>query len=111
MNVAEVLLPDFALILLGAGLRRVLHLGDHFWTGTEKLVYFVLFPALLFNGLVRTHIVWHAAAPMILTAATTLGAAMVLGAAARRFGLSALHFASHHQCAYRFNSYWSCSRR
>jgi hypothetical protein len=24
---------------------------DHFWTGLEKLVYFVLFPALLFNGL------------------------------------------------------------
>ena len=45
--VALALLPDFALILLGAGLRRVLHLGDHFWSGLEKLVYYVLFPALL----------------------------------------------------------------
>ena len=31
--VALALLPDFALILLGAGLRRALHLGDHFWNG------------------------------------------------------------------------------
>ena len=35
---ALALLPDFALILLGASLRRLLHLGDHFWSGLEKLV-------------------------------------------------------------------------
>ena len=63
MNAAFALLPDFALILLGAALRPGLHLGDHFWNGVEKLVYFVLFPALLFNGLVRTHINWTAAGP------------------------------------------------
>ncbi|MBI3094526.1 MAG: hypothetical protein HYY97_06600, partial [Rhodocyclales bacterium] len=34
---ALALLPDFALILLGASLRRLLHLGDHFWSGLEKL--------------------------------------------------------------------------
>ena len=59
------LLPDFALILMGAALRRLLRLGDHFWNGLEKLVYFVLFPALLFNGLVRTRIDWSAAGPML----------------------------------------------
>ena len=45
VNTVLTLLPDFALILLGYGLRRWMSLGDHFWSGLEKLVYFVLFPA------------------------------------------------------------------
>lgn len=99
------LLPDFALILLGAGLRRGLRLGDHFWNGLEKLVYFVLFPALLFNGLVRTRIDWSAAAPMVGAAAGTMGIGMVLGLALRRLPIPPLSFASQYQCAFRFNSY------
>ncbi len=103
--VALALLPDFALILLGAGLRRVLHLGDHFWTGLEKLVYYVLFPALLFGGLVKTHIDWSGAAPMIGVAAGAMGVGMLLGLAARLLPISAISFASQYQCAFRFNSY------
>lgn len=103
--VALALLPDFALILLGAGLRRVLHLGDHFWSGLEKLVYYVLFPALLFSGLVKTHIDWSAAAPMIGVSAGAMGTGMLLGLAARLVPISSLSFASQYQCAFRFNSY------
>ncbi len=102
---ALALLPDFALILLGAGLRRGLHLGDHFWSGLEKLIYFVLFPALLFNGLVRTRIDWSAAGPLL---AVTMGAmltGMVLGYGAKLFRLTPISFASQYQCAFRFNSY------
>lgn len=106
MTTALALLPDFALILLGFGLRRVMHLGDHFWTGLEKLVYFVLFPALLFNALVRTAIDWQAAAPLAATGALAMGVAMVLGGAARwLFPQSPVSFASQFQCAFRFNSY------
>jgi len=104
-TVALALLPDFALILLGAGLRRVLHLGDHFWNGLEKLVYYVLFPALLFGGLVKTHIDWSGAAPMIGVAAGAMGAGMLLGLAARLLPISPISFASQYQCAFRFNSY------
>lgn len=103
--VALALLPDFALILLGAGLRRVLHLGDHFWNGLEKLVYYVLFPALLFSGLVKTRIDWAVAAPMIGVAAGALWTGMLLGLAARLFPISPISFASQYQCAFRFNSY------
>jgi len=56
MNTALLLLPDFALILLGAAIRRWMALGEHFWLGLEKLVYFVLFPALLINALLRTRL-------------------------------------------------------
>jgi len=99
------LLPDFALILLGATVRRAMHLGDHFWNGLERLVYFVLFPALLFNGLVRTRIDWSAAAPMIGIAAAATCAGMVLGLGARRLRLTPVSFTSQFQCAFRFNSY------
>lgn len=105
MNAAFALLPDFALILLGAALRPGLHLGDHFWNGVEKLVYFVLFPALLFNGLVRTHIDWTAAGPLIATATGALLAGIVLGYGLRLFQITSRRFSSLHQCAFRFNSY------
>lgn len=99
------LLPDFALILLGAGLRRALHLGDHFWNGLEKLVYYVLFPALLFSGLVKARIDWTAAMPMIGVGAGAMGAGMLLALAARLFAITPISFASQYQCAFRFNSY------
>jgi len=102
---ALALLPDFALILLGAALRRLFHLGDHFWSGLEKLIYFVLFPALLFNGLVKTRIDWSAAGPLLAVALGTMATGMVLGLGARVFGLRAMSFASQYQCAFRFNSY------
>jgi malonate transporter len=105
VNAALALLPDFALILLGASLRRTLHLGDHFWAGLEKLIYFVLFPALLFNGLIKTRIDWLAAGPLLGVALATMAVGMVLGLGARGFGLTPMSFASQYQCAFRFNSY------
>ena len=102
---ALALLPDFALILLGASLRRLLHLGDHFWSGLEKLVYYVLFPALLFNGLVKTRIDWAAAGPLLAVVMGAMATGMVLGYGARMFRLSPMSFASQYQCAFRFNSY------
>lgn len=106
MATSLALLPDFALILLGLALRRTMHLGDHFWAGLEKLVYFVLFPALLFNALVRTAIDWQAAPPLLATGAVAMGVGMLVGVAARwLFALTPLSFASQFQCAFRFNSY------
>lgn len=106
MSTALLLLPDFALILLGALIRRGMHLGDHFWSGLEKLVYFVLFPALLVNAIMRTRLDLAVAAPLILTAMATLGAGMLLALAMRLlFKLPPMVFASVFQCGFRFNSY------
>ncbi|RIX49123.1 MAG: AEC family transporter [Rhodocyclales bacterium GT-UBC] len=106
MNTALLLLPDFALILLGAGIRRWMHLGDHFWNGVEKLVYFILFPALLINAIVKTRLDLAAAMPLLATALAAMAGGMLLGALARPLArLPALTFASVFQCGYRFNSY------
>jgi predicted permease len=106
MNTALLLLPDFTLILLGTAIRRWMHLGDHFWNGVEKLVYFILFPALLINAIVKTHLDLGAALPLLGTAFAAMAAGMLLGLLPRPFlKLPALTFASLFQCGYRFNSY------
>ena len=106
MNTALLLLPDFALILLGAAIRRWMALGEHFWLGLEKLVYFILFPALLVNALLRTRLDLAAALPLLATAYLGMVGAMVLGLVPRLLSKApALTFASVFQCGFRFNSY------
>lgn len=105
MQTALTLLPDFALILLGFALRRWAGLGDHFWTGLEKLVYYVLFPALLFVAITKTPLS-AAALPLIGTGALAMVGAMLLALLARPlFPLTPISFASQFQCAFRFNTY------
>ena len=106
MHTALLLLPDFALILLGGAIRRWMHLGDHFWSGVEKLVYFILFPALLINAIVKTRLDLGAALPLLATAFAAMLGGMLLGLLAKPVArLPALTFASLFQCGYRFNSY------
>jgi predicted permease len=106
MNSFLLLLPDFALIALGAGLRRQGGLGEGFWAGVEKLVYFVLFPALLFHALARTPLDLSAALPMFAVGLLTLVSGLGLALLGRPLmGLDEMAFASRVQCAYRFNTY------
>ena len=106
MSTALLLLPDFSLILLGFALRRWMSLGDHFWAGVERLVYFILFPALLVNAILKTRLDLLAALPLLATALGAMLAGMVLSFLARPlFGLKPMVFASIFQCGYRFNSY------
>lgn len=105
MQTTLLLLPDFALIALGVWLRRAFQLGDHFWAGLEKLVYFILFPALLFNAITRNPISLQDAAPLAAAGISIMVGGGLLGLAARHFSLPALQFSSLYQCAFRFNSY------
>jgi len=106
MTTALLLLPDFALILLGTAIRRWMHLGDHFWNGVEKLVYFILFPALLINAIVKTRLDLAAAMPLLATAFAAMAGGMLLGSLPKLWvKLPPLTFASVFQCGYRFNSY------
>ena len=106
MHTALLLLPDFSLILLGVAIRRWMHLGDHFWNGVEKLVYFILFPALLVSALIKTRIDLGAALPLLATAFVAMAGGMLLGLLPKLVvRLPALTYASLFQCGYRFNSY------
>jgi len=106
MSITLIILPIFALILLGTLLKQVSGVTEEGWRGLERLIYFVFFPALLFHSLSRTHIDFSAALPMLLTglAVTLLG--MGLGYISKYlFHDPPKVFASAFQCSFRFNSY------
>ena len=106
MNTVLLLLPDFSLILLGMLIRRWMTFGENFWAGLEKLVYFILFPALLINSLVKAKLDLLSAFPLLATAFAAIVAGMLLGLLPRCFSkVPALTFASMYQCAFRYNSY------
>lgn len=106
METFLLLFPDFCLILLGCGLRRYAGFPREFWDGLEQLVYFVLFPALLFMAIARTHIDPVTMGPMFVCGWLTMLAGLALAWFARGLmGLDALGFASRVQCAFRFNTY------
>lgn len=106
MNIPSILFPDLALIALGWALFRWARWAPAFWEGAEKLVYYVLFPALLFNSIVRSPLSPGESVPMIATALAALGAGIALGHLARPLlAPPARMFASGVQCAFRFNTY------
>ncbi|HZV92916.1 MAG TPA: AEC family transporter, partial [Caldimonas sp.] len=45
------LVPDFVLIGLGFLVCRLTPLGRPVWDGAERLVYYLLFPVLLFDSI------------------------------------------------------------
>ncbi len=106
MTTALLLFPDFTLILLGWLLYRYFTLGDAFWSGLEKLIYFILFPALLFNAILQTPFSFDSAGQVMWIGLAATGSGVVLGYLARwLFRPDSVLFASGVQCAFRFNSY------
>lgn len=110
MNFFQLLLPDFALILCGSLVCRFTALDRPVWEGVERLVYFFLFPVLLFHSIVRS--------PLELRATSSLMAAgllLGLGGIAMAYALphlpglarriDARAHASAAQVAFRFNSF------
>ena len=106
MSAALLLLPDFLLIALGAALARARGFGAPFWSGVERLVYYVLFPALLFRSLATATLSIGDALPLVGVgiAFTATGALLALGARPL-FRLPQPVFAACFQCAFRFNTY------
>ena len=103
---ALLMLPDFGTILLGAVLARRFSFGRAFWEGAERLVYYVLFPALLFNSILRAQFSFDTDTVLLIASVGTLLAAMMLGFVARPlFKPEPRLFASSVQAAYRYNSY------
>jgi malonate transporter len=110
VNFAQLLFPDFSLILCGYLVCRFTALNRKVWEQVESLVYYFLFPVLLFHSIVKS--------PLDLTAASSLvGAAISLAVCAIALSYSLprwpwlgkrldvrLHAASA-QVAFRFNSF------
>lgn len=99
------ILPDFALILLGLLLTRRFGYERGFWNGAEKLVYYVLFPGLLFNSINAAQFTLGGEGKALGVAVAAFLCAVALGFAARLARPSADVYASCVQTAFRYNSY------
>lgn len=110
MNYAQLLFPDFSLIICGYLVCRYTALNRTVWEQVESLVYFFLFPVLLFHSIVKS--------PLDLVAASSLisaGLLMGLAGIAMAYSLPYLPWlgrnidqrdhAASAQVAFRFNSF------
>jgi malonate transporter and related proteins len=106
MNGFSLLFPDFAMIAAGFVMVRTQWLGRSFWEGAEKLVYFVLFPALLFAAISRSDLALGETAFVVQIAVITMLAGAAFGLLTRFIpGIERADWASGIQCAFRFNTY------
>ena len=110
MTIVFLVLPDFLVIALGWALLHLLNYRAEFFNAAERLVYYVLFPALLFGSIVR--------APLgLIEASTLISAALILVSCGIALAWlakpllrpDAVSHASVAQCAFRFNTYMGLS--
>lgn len=110
MNFAQLLFPDFSLILCGYLVCRYTALNRTVWQQVETLVYFLFFPVLLFHSIVKS--------PLDLGATSSLiGAGWAMGLTGIALAYSIPHWpwlgryiprrdhAASAQVAFRFNSF------
>ena len=110
MNYAQLLFPDFFLIVFGYLVCRYTALNRTVWAQVESLVYYLLFPVLLFHSIIKS--------PLNLSATSGLigaGLALGLSALALAYSLPYLPWLRQHidprehagsaQVAFRFNSF------
>lgn len=110
VNFAQLLFPDFFLILCGYVICRFTALNRSVWQQVESLVYFFLFPVLLFHSIVKS--------PLDLAAASSLigaGLSLALGAIALSYSLPYWPWLGRHldrrdhaasaQVGFRFNAF------
>ena len=106
MTHALLLVPDFLLILCGFVLCRWTALDRSVWDGVERLVYYLLFPVLLFNSILKSPLQPGTTLSLGLAGLTVVGCGVLLAYALRWLpGVDPQLHASGAQTAFRFNSF------
>jgi malonate transporter len=110
VNYAQLLFPDFSLIICGYLVCRYTALNRSVWEKVESLVYFFLFPVLLFQSIVKSPLDLRATSSLI-----SAGLLLGLGGIAMAYALPHLPWlrkridprehAASAQIAFRFNSF------
>lgn len=106
MELVYLILPDCLLILLGWSLKNKWNFTAEFFTGLEKLVYFVLFPALMIRSLTHSPISFGKASDLFFICLLLALIGLALTVLVKwLIHPPAKSLASSSQCAYRFNTY------
>ncbi len=110
VNYAQLLFPDFSLIAIGWLLCRYTALDRRVWDQVESLVYYFLFPVLLFHSIVRSPLDFGATSNLLI-AGLCIGAVGIALAYALPFvpgigsHIDRRDHAASAQVAFRFNSF------
>jgi malonate transporter and related proteins len=107
---AQLLIPDFALILFGYLLCRFTAIDRSVWAPVEKLVFYVLFPVLLFSSIVKSPIHLGEVSNFVFAGVLTGVCTVALAYSLPFLPGIKNHFATRDhaasaQIAFRFNSY------
>ena len=106
MSNALLLLPDFLLIVVGWLVCRHTPLNRPVWDAAERLVYYLLFPVLLFNSILKSPLQPTQTIALAFAGVATVGCGIALAYALRLWpGVDARLHASGAQAAFRFNSF------
>jgi predicted permease len=106
LNTALILLPDFILMIFAWGLNRFTFLNREIWVALEKIVYWILFPALLIASASRAKLVWEDNVPMLLLLAVGMISMALIAYSAKWIWQP--EPVSHHsgiQTTFRFNTF------
>ena len=71
-SVLTSLLPVFLIIICGYGLKKSKFPGDQFWPGAERIVYYILFPSLLFSSSAGASWEFYSVASMVWAILATM---------------------------------------
>jgi malonate transporter and related proteins len=100
------LLPDFLLIVAGFAVCRWTALDRAVWNAAERLVYWLLFPVLLFTSIVRSPLDPAATLSLATGGWLVVGIGIAVASSLRWLpGIDVPRQASGAQVAFRFNSY------
>ena len=103
---ALLLLPDFLLIVVGFVLCRWTALNRPVWEAAERLVYYLLFPVLLFNSILKSPLQPAQTLSLAAAGVGTVGCGIALALALKYWpGVDARLHASGAQVGFRFNSF------
>jgi len=106
MLILNNLFPVFALIGLGTLLKHLHLTGEQFLKASDRLVYFIFFPAMLFWKIGASPSVDDGATDLIAAAICAVGAVYLVSAVCMKlFRVTAFVAGSFSQSCYRFNTY------
>ena len=100
------LVPLIGLIVIGYYLKHKAFLSAEFWSGAEKLNYYLFFPAMLFGNLAKADIQFSMVQTILMMLAVVLGIVCLLLISLKKILLiPASRFGVYMQANARFNTY------
>lgn len=110
MQYVTLLFPDFFLIVLGYVLCRWTPLNRSVWQSVEMLVYYLLFPVMLFTSIAQSTLDWAATSQLVLAGLLCAGGGVALAYSLPHWPLLGRRIdrrehAASAQIAFRFNSF------